>query len=294
MNTKQTTILLITILVIASTIGLLYYANTLSASYSFSPSPSPTQTTTPPTELRVFAASSLVSVIENASQAFETANNCNIVLNSGSSNGLYQQITLGSPCDVFMSADFKWVKQLNASELLYNNNYHNFTTNTLVLMVPKDNPKNITSLLDLTNSGVKIVLAASSVPAGLYANSTLTKINSTWGNPNSVQYKGPEWTNYYAKVIANIVSYEATVEDVVGKLSLGLGTADAGIAFVSDATVQGSNLLYIQIPSDVNTRGTYGIGIIKNTSRSDLATKYMNFWLSDEGQSLLQAYGFGT
>ncbi len=283
-----------TILFISSTISLLYYVNTLSGSRSFSPSPSPTQATTFPTELRVFVASSLVSVIENASHAFETANNCNIVLNSGGSNGLFQQISSGFPCDVFMSADFKWVKQLNASELLYDNNYRNFTTNTLILVVPKDNPKNITSLLDLTNSGVRIVLAASSVPAGLYANSTLTKIDSIWGNPNSIQYKGPEWTNYYTRVNANIVSYEATVEDVVGKLLLGLGIADVGIAFVSDATMQGSNLLYIQIPSDVNTRGTYGIGIIKNTGQFDLATKYMNFWLSDEGQSLLHAYGFGT
>jgi molybdate transport system substrate-binding protein len=84
------------------------------------------------------------------------------------------------------------------------------------------------------------------------------------------------------------------VEDVVGKVASGLGTADAGIAFVSDAIAQGSNLQYVEIPSDVNTIGTYSISIISSTSNVDLATTFMNYWLSTEGQELLQTYGFGV
>ncbi len=78
-------------------------------------------------------------------QAFEQANNCHLIVNSDSSSTLYTQITSGSPCDVFMSADTKWTKQLNTSGLLYNNNYVNFTTNSLEVIIAQGNPKDITS-----------------------------------------------------------------------------------------------------------------------------------------------------
>jgi molybdate transport system substrate-binding protein len=228
------------------------------------------------------------------SQTFEKTSNCKITVNSAGSSTLYQQITSGSPCDVFMSADFKWANQLNTSNLLYDNNYKNFTSNTLIVILPRDNPKNITSLLDLTKPGVKVVMPDPSIPSGSYANSTLNKIDKTWGNSSSSQYLGPDWQNYRAKFTANVVSYELQVEDVIGKVASGLGTADAGIAFVSDATAQGSNLQYIPIPSSVNTRGVYSICIMNTSTQTDLATKFMNYWLSNEGQTLLSANGFGT
>jgi molybdate transport system substrate-binding protein len=247
--------------------------------------------------LRVFIASSLIHVVQNVTQEFNAKNNCNITINSAGSNTLYQQINSGSPCDVFLSADFKWTKQLNASGLLFNNIYQNFTSNTLEVLLPKENPQNSSSLLDIIKQGVKIVVADPSVPAGSYTNSTLTKIDATWGNASSPLYKGSQWQNYRSKFLSNVVSYETAVEGVVGKVSLGLGTADAGVAFVSDATygtMTGAQLQYIQIPSAVNTRGVYSIALINGASNPDLAQKFIDYWTSTQGQTLLQTYGFGT
>ncbi len=268
------------------------------ASSSCPPSPSPSATAASSTaELRVFVASSLINAVTGANPEFEQANHCKVVVNIGGSNGLYQQIISGSPCDVFMSADFKWTNQLNGSDWLYNDAYQNFTSNTLEVLTPIDNPANLTTLLDLAKPNVKLVIADLTVPVGSYLNKTLTKIDATWGNASSPQYKGPEWENFRVKVLANVVSYETNVEDVVGKVSLGLGTVDAGVAFISDATygaITGAQLQYISIPAEVNTQGTYGVAAIKGTANPDLAAKYVSFWLSTEGQALLKTYGFGT
>lgn len=285
---------LVVIVICALAASYIIYNGTFSSNTSPTPAPTPTPV---PVDLRVFIASSLVHVVQNMTQTFNNANNANIIVNSAGSNTLYQQITSGSPCDIFMSADFKWTNQLNSSSLLLNNNYQNFTSNSLEVLLPKDNPKGITSLLDLIKPGVKIVIADPSVPAGSYTNTTLTKIDATWGNASSPLYLGDQWQNYRVNFLANIVSYETTVEDVVGKVSLGLGTADAGVAFVSDATygaMTGAQLQYIQVPSAVNTRGVYSITVIGATSHSDLAQKFMDFWMSSQGQTLLQTYGFGT
>ena len=286
MNNKIIASAFIIIVVCASVVSYIIYNATLQDKNNPSA----------PATLRVFIASSLINIVSNMTNEFSTKNNCKITLNSAGSNTLYQQINSGSPCDVFMAADCKWTKQLNASGRLYNNTYQNFTSNILEVLLPKDNPQNITSLLDLINPEVKIVVADPLVPAGSYTNTTLTKIDATWGNASSPQYQGAKWQNYRSKFLANVVSYETAVEGVVGKVSLDLGTADAGIAFVSDAiygTITGAQLQYIPIPSEVNTKGVYSIAVINDTSNSDLAQKFVDYWTTNQGQTLLQTYGFG-
>jgi molybdate transport system substrate-binding protein len=263
-----------------------------------SPTPSPTPE---PVTLRIFMASSLYQVVNNMSSAFEQANNCDLIINSGSSSALYTQITAGSPCDVFMSADQKWTKNLNNSGLTIGS-YQNFTTNSLEMIIAEGNPKGITSLADLTKSGVKVVLADPAIPSGSYTNTTCYKIDNTWGNPSSSSYiSNGSYVNFNATMHQNVVSYETTVENVVGKVSLNVGTADAGIVFVSDAVygqMSGSQVTFIPIPASVNTKGTYGITVTPYTSQTSaqiaLAQKFMVFWSSTEGQVLLTQFGFNS
>jgi molybdate transport system substrate-binding protein len=248
-----------------------------------------------PVELRVFAAASLTHVVQDNESltAFERENDVKILLNLAGSDALYQQIYSGSPADVYLAADSSWLAKLNQNGLLYNSQYWNFTSNVLVVIVPLDNLRNIGSLLDLAQPGVRIAVCAWTVPAGKYTNITLTKIDETWGKEASSHYKGSEWKNYRNRVIANIVTYETSVEHVVGKVLT--GTVDAGFAYMSDAVFLGqSRLKYVQIPSDVNVQASYGIGVLKESSHYVLATKYANFWLSEMGQGILGRYGFGS
>jgi molybdate transport system substrate-binding protein len=260
------------------------------------PEPSPTSNQPPSPvnvtrELRVFAAASLANVVNAHKEEFEKENNVKLMFNFGSSSSLYQQLYSGSPADVYLSADFKWTKKLNESELLYNNEYYNFTKNKLIVIMPEDNPKNISSLLDLTRPNVKVIIATPTSPIGKYTNITLTKIGEIWGDEHSPQYRGVQWNNYHEEVIKNIISYEPTVSHVVSKVALGV--CDAGFVYVSDIKSQQSELKYLEIPNEVNTIGTYGIAVTDTVSRLSLATNYVEFWLSDEGQTLLANYGFG-
>ncbi|MDR2719898.1 MAG: molybdate ABC transporter substrate-binding protein [Nitrososphaerota archaeon] len=283
MNTKYLAIILIAVIAAASVIGYVAYSGTLN----------------PPTELRVSIASSLIHVVEDMVPQFEKDNNVKIILNSDSSSTLYTQITAGSPADVYLSADQKWTKQLltNSPGLLHDR-YENFTTNSIEVILSPGNPANIKTLSDLAKPGVKLVLAAPSVPAGSYANSTIWKIDSAWGNPSSPQYDtSGAYKNFNTSIYQNVVSYENSVEQVVGKVSLDIGTADAGIVFVSDGvygTNTGAQVTFIQIPTDVNTRGTYGIGVVGSTQQPELAQKFMDYWLSNTGKEQLTKYGFNS
>ncbi len=303
---RNITLILLAIIIVAAVAGSATYMSRLgTTSTPTTPSaiitlttPSPTQTPAEqpanktPTELRVFAAGGLIHVMEKQTESFERENNAKVMVNFASSDILYTQIYSGFPCDVFMSADSKWTKKLKTDGLLDNDQYWNFTTNKLIVILPADNPGNITSLLDLTRPNTKIALGTWRIPVGTYTNMTLTKIQKTWGNRSDPRYKGPQWEHYRDKIISNVVSYEPMVTSVTTKVLLGV--VDAGIVFVSEAKFVGPKLQYIEIPSSVNTIGAFGMAVIKNPSNRDLATKYVDFWLSEEGQRLLADYGFGA
>jgi molybdate transport system substrate-binding protein len=268
---------------------------TTSPTYSPAASPAPTHA---PVDLRVDIASSLIHVVQNMTSDFEKTNNVHLIINSDSSSALYTQIVAGSPCDVFMSADQKWTKQLNSSNLLYGNNYVNFTTNSLSVIIAQGNPKAITSMADLTNPGLKLVLADPSIPSGSYTNTTCRKIDQTWGKVGNAAYvSNGSYVNYNATVHQNVVNYQLTVEQVVGAVSLNLGTADAGIVFVSDAVwgnMTNAQVQFMPIPADVNTKGTYGIAVVQQTTQSALAQKFMDYWSNTQGQALLSQFGFNS
>ncbi len=248
-----------------------------------------------PVELRIFIASSLASVVAAHKTTFEQQHNCKIILNTAGSNTLYNQIITESPCDVFMSADAKWTNTLNASGWLidYDNEEANLTTNRLIVILPKANTAGITDLSNLTKAGIRIIIADWTVPVGSYTNKTLANIDRTWGNATSPLYNDTGlYVNYRSKFVANIVSYETSVQSVVSKIVLGLD-GDAGVAYITDANAQGANLEYLDIPNSVNVVGTYGLGVINATSHLDLAQQYVDSWLSVAGQNLLGTYGFG-
>jgi molybdate transport system substrate-binding protein len=289
---------LVIIIVCSSAAGYIVYNSATYSNQTPNTTPTPTPSPTPVQfDLRIFIATALTTVVANMTKTFETTNNCHLIVNSASSSTLYTQITSGSPCDVFMSADQKWNTQLNNSKLTYNN-FTAFTTNSLVVILAPGNPKGITNLSDLTKPGVKVVLGDPSIPVGSYTNSTCWKIESTWGNPSSPQYiSNGSYLNFNSTMHQNVVSYELTVEGVVSKVSMNLGTADAGIVFVSDGvygSLSGSQAQFISIPTAVNTRGTYGINVMASSTQTDLAVKFMNFWTSSQGQALLTQFGFNS
>jgi ABC-type molybdate transport system substrate-binding protein len=83
----------------------------------------------------------------------------------------------------------------------------------------------------------------------------------------------------------------------VGAVSLNVGTADAGIVFVSDAVygnMTNAGVTFMSIPASVNTQGIYGIGVVGSTTNADLAQKFMDFWISPQGQALLTQFGFNS
>jgi molybdate transport system substrate-binding protein len=241
-----------------------------------------TSQTTQSTKLTVFAAASLTSAFNETAQAFEANNSgVTVVFNYAGSNALATQIKQGANADVFASADQKNMKSVQDAGVMNNSSVNVFAQNKLALIVPKANPANITSLNDLANSGLKLVVANSSVPVGNYSLQMLSKAS------NNSSYRA----GFNTSVLANVVSEETNVNDVVVKVALGQG--DAGIVYVSDVpAAYKDKVTVIKIPDSVNVIAQYPIGVLSGSQNAQQAQSWISYVTSPAGQAILQKYGF--
>jgi molybdate transport system substrate-binding protein len=230
--------------------------------------------------LTVFAAASLTQAFGEISKAFEAANSgVTVTLNFANSQTLQTQIQQGAPADIFASASGTNMDAVVTGGFVAKDSSQIFITNKLVVILPANNPGNVQSLQDLSRSGVKVVLGDTAVPAGKYARQILDNIS-----------KDPSYgTDYGTKVLANVVSNENDVKQVVAKVQL--GEADAGIVYLSDS-IAAPDLKTIEIPANLNVIAKYPIAPLIKSGDPDLAAQFVAYVLSADGQAILQKWGF--
>jgi molybdate transport system substrate-binding protein len=238
----------------------------------------PTAAYRPGTVLTVFAAASLTSAFGDIGKAFEAANpGVKVQFNFAGSQALRTQVEQGAAADVFASANATEMDTLVAGKLVVSDSVRSFLTNQLVVVMPAKNSAGLANLADLSRPRLKIVLAAKEVPVGNYAAQALAKLDATFG------------AGFKDKVLANVVSYENDVKQVVAKVQL--GEADAGIVYTSDA-VAAPDLKKIEIPADSNVLARYPLAPLAQSKNPELARSFVAAVLSAEGQAILQRWGF--
>lgn len=242
-----------------------------------SPTAAPTSA---PHTLKVFAAASLTEAFTEIGKSFEADNpNVTVTFNFAGSQALRTQIEEGAPVDVFASANKTEMDKLIESSFVAQDVPQIFLNNKLVVILPADNPAALNKLEDLAKPGIKLVLAAEEVPVGKYSRQALDAMNGQYG------------TAFKDKVLANVVSNEDNVRQVVAKVQL--GEADAGLVYTSDA-IAAQDLKTIEIPAELNVIAEYPIAVLTQSTNPELANGFIAFVLSEKGQMILQNWGFAS
>jgi molybdate transport system substrate-binding protein len=209
----------------------------------------------------IYAAASLTEVFK----AFDPGQKYSFA----GSNTLETQIKNGAPADIFASAAPLNTQRLFKAGLV--DKPVTFTSNRLVLIVPKSNPAGIHSVYDLKRKPVKLVIAGPAVPVGGYTRTVLRKMGLT-------------------SVLDKVVSQESDVKAVTGKVAL--GQADAGFVYATDARPVSGQVSVIRIPAWAQPRVRYEIAVVSGSSNEATAQAWIKKLLSPKGQAFLKGYGF--
>ncbi len=218
------------------------------------------------TTLTVFAAASLQPAFDKIGAKLLSTQNITTTFSYAGTQTLTTQLTQGAPADVFASADVAHMTTIQSAGLLYSQSVP-FAHNRLEIAVANGNPKGVHSLADLARSGLVVVLADPSVPAGKYAAQALAK----------------------AGVTVHPASLELQVTGVLSKVAL--GEADAGIVYHSDVVTSGQ-VDGVVISDAQNVIADYPIAVLKSAQNQAGAVAFIDFVLSTDGQSILTAAGF--
>jgi molybdate transport system substrate-binding protein len=160
-----------------------------------------------------------------------------------------------------------------------------YVTNTLTIMVPRDNPAHITSLADLAKPEVRLAM------------------------PN------PEFEGIARQIKASLQKaggedlaeavYERKVQDGSAVLThvhhrqtplfLMQGVVEAGVTWQSEAIFQeqiGHPISHVEIPAEQNSTAVYAGAEVRGAAHPDAAKAWLEFIRSPEAMNIFERYGF--
>jgi molybdate transport system substrate-binding protein len=225
-------------------------------------------------EITVSAAVSLRDAFREISNQYEGRTGIRINFNFGASGGLQKQIESGAPVDVFASAGIPQMDALAKQGLIVPESRRDFARNTLVLIVPSDSKSVITAFADLGDAKVTRLAIGNpkTVPVGQYAEQSLTHLGL--------------WRGLVPRLIL--------AEDVRQALDyVARGEVDAGIVYASDVRATGDRVRTVATaPADSHDPILYPIAVVRASSSQAAARSFIDVIMSDEGQQILENYGF--
>ncbi|MYH72053.1 MAG: molybdate ABC transporter substrate-binding protein [Acidimicrobiia bacterium] len=218
------------------------------------------------TIVTVYAAASLSEAFEDLAEEFEAANpGVDVKLSFAGSARLAAQISAGARADVFASADIANMARVvdagrtSAPPVL-------FARNRLALVVPADNPGDVTELADLVDDELVVAVCAPEVPCGALAETVLDD----------------------AGVDIDADTEEASVRAVLTKVML--GEVDAGLVYASDVAVGSDKVLAVPLGPQIRFND-YPVATV---SDREVATDFVDFVLGPDGFRILWIHGFDS
>ncbi len=222
-------------------------------------------------QLVVAAAANLTEVFEEMAQEFERRTGTDVVFSFGSTGDLTRQIENGAPFDVFAAADTAHVERLEKQGLLVPGSKAIYARGRLVVWLPPGNSRTLTRIEDLTAKEFeRIAIAKPDVaPYGQAAVESL-KALGIWEQiqPRVVYGQSVSQTKQFA------------------------ATGNAEVAFIPLALVKNGEGSYLEIEESLHAPINQALGIIKNSANQELATRFVEYLLSAEGQDHIRTKGY--
>ena len=248
----------------------------------------------PQTEIQVFIAASLNTVMEDLAERYqETSPEVKITLNADSSGTLLTQIQEGYECDIFFSAAQKQMDDLEADGLVKDGTRANVVNNQVVVVTLKDSGTKVTGLETLKDAE-SIALAGGSVPVGRYTREALKSLGLLDGSKPAEEYTTEE-------VSAALGGVEISEQDNVSKVLIAVveGSCEVGTTYYSDTYGYEEDLEILDtVGYDLTGDVIYPVCLVENPEADDRQAKaaedFYEFILSEEAKEVFDSYYFDT
>jgi molybdate transport system substrate-binding protein len=222
--------------------------------------------------LTISAAASLQDALAEVESAYQAGHaTVDFRNNFGSSGTLAREIEQGAPVDAFLSAASKPMNDLEAKGLIVGGTRQNLLRNSLVLIAPLDSK--LQGFASLGDGSTRLIAVGdpASVPAGQYAQQTLTALRL------NDQIKGKL---VLGKDVRQVLTYVET------------GNADAGLVYATDAQTSGRVRVVAVAPESSHDPIVYPAAVVKTSGSRESASRFVAFLGGPEARAIFRKRGF--
>ena len=245
-----------------------------------------------PTEVLLFAAASLNTVMTDLAERYQEENpDVKIVINADSSGTLLTQIREGYECDIFFSAAQKQMNQLEEDGLVVEGTRADVLNNQVVLVTAKGSGTKVTGL-DNLQEAESIALAGGSVPVGKYTRVALINM----GILKETEEPDKITTAEVSEALGGVeISEQANVSKVL--LAVAEGSCEVGTTYFSDTYGYEDQVEILETVSyDLTGDVIYPVCRVVNQEADDAqnaaADGFYEYILSDEAKEIFDSYYF--
>jgi len=227
-----------------------------------------------PTSIIISASAVLTEVFTDMEEEFEAENpDIDVIMNFANAGSLRMQIEGGAPIDVYAPADRVQMDILASDGFVYNDSRKDFAGSYLVIIVPKGNILNLTTMEDLSKPEVKRIASTDTQisTVGKYAKQSLIE-KGLW---NSVQNK---------MIVGD------TVKSAM--VHVERGEVDAGFVFMTDVKTAKPDSIEVITSVPMSETIYYPIAVVTSTQHQKESQMFIDFVTGEKGSSILEQYGF--
>jgi len=227
--------------------------------------------------LMVFAGAASKPPTEEAAKAFEKKTGAKVDIVFGGSGYVLSQMILSKKGDIYFPGSSDYMELAKKKGVVYPETERQVVYLVPAINVQKGNPKKIKSLKDLTRPVLKVAIAnPEGVCVGAYAVEIIEK-NFT-----------PEEKAQFRK---NLINYTESCEKTATAISL--KTVDAVIGWRVFQYWDPERIETIPLkPSEIIRIGYIPVAISRFTKNRELAQRFIDFLLSEEGKAIFRKYHY--
>ena len=221
-----------------------------------------------PRRVVVLAAASLTDVLGQLAREHEDAHpGVDVVVSTGASSALAQQVVAGAPADLLAAASPAAMAVVTAAGEADGEPVV-VARNALQIAVPRGNPGRVRGLADLADPARAVALCAEQVPCGDAARRAFAA----------------------AGLAPAADTLEQDVRAVLAKVRL--GEVDAGLVYVTDVRSADGEVEGLAFPEARAAVNDYPAAVLRGGDEPEQARLLLELLLSARGQEVLRAAGF--
>ena len=223
--------------------------------------------------LVLFAAASLKNVVDALIDTYGDQSGTQFKPVYAASSTLARQIEAGAPANIFVSANQSWIDYLLERNLADAASVVPIATNSLIIIVPRDDePFELIEIRDRLKNERIVIADPSHVPAGVYARQALENLN-VWSDIKDGTIRAANVRDALAYVARDEVSL--------------------GIVYSSDALVDNKVYKIYDLSTDLHEPILYKAAITVRSQSNQAAREFLSFLSSDESRAIFAKHGFG-